>query len=150
MRDTMPPLPEGIFRNEMKKFYDRIKNNPKFSEREYNAKWIIRKLCTAYDLPECDVHIYDEEYIKVSKLFGILSETHMAEYDSETHEIRIWNKDRDTHQDLNPDNFFESIVHEFVHHFDLYYFGTLKHDKSFYNRMHYLMHTIKNGNTKNN
>jgi hypothetical protein len=41
------------------------------------------------------------------------------------------------------EEFFESLIHEFIHHYDWHIFGTQKHDKSFESRLAHLKSMIR-------
>lgn len=136
-------IPELIDKEGFAKFYDRLAKTKDISEREYNGKWIIRKLCTVYDLPSCKLHIFNEVYITRKTLFGLIKREHLAEYDTKTSEISIWTIDSLTRQIIVPEEFFESLIHEFMHHYDWHKLGTLKHDKSFESRLAHLKSMIR-------
>ena len=114
-------------------FSNLMKASDSATDRQRKAQTLINYLCDKYGIERANVVIYDKPQNTFAqgrgKVFG--------DYTPNYKRIRIWNLTAKTHKVVAIKTFADTLIHEFIHHYDYKYLkmGDSIHTKGFYMRI---------------
>lgn len=101
------------------------------SERKKAAEKVLKYLCEKYKLPMVQLYVLDEPQrkLKNGKILG--------DYSPSYKRIRIYNLTASLHKVVSIKTFYDTLLHEFMHHYDIEALNLDKtlHTSGFYQRI---------------
>lgn len=105
-------------------------------QREFYADAIINELCENFRLPPCEIYINNRNQWSSRKNGRLRSKT-LGYY--RQGKITIFNKTAVREKIVTPKTFFNTLLHEFMHHYDLHKLKIQSlHTAGFYTRINSL------------
>ena len=120
-----------------KEFNILINSTDDNKERQINAQVLLDYLCEKFDIPDVRITITDRKQpCRKNKSGHIRSKLYGLYYFGSCH-IYIYNKTAIREKVLSINVLTDTILHEFMHHYDVYYLGikTTPHSEGFFSRI---------------
>lgn len=105
--------------------------------RQRKGQELLDYLCETFDIPKVTFMVVDEPQRHTLNKQGRLQRKVLGLYYYNSRRIKIWNKTAMQKKIVSIRVFSETVLHEFIHHYDVCYLGlrTSYHTEGFYNRL---------------
>ena len=115
-------------------------------ERQKNAQILCDYLCRKFKMPQCSVVVTERTQPHSTNMRGSLRSKTLGNYRPLGAIITIFNKTAVKRQTVSIKTFFDTLLHEFCHHYDYQYlkFGDSLHTAGFYKRISDLKNKLTN------
>ena len=120
-----------------------IKSGDSAKDRQIAAQGLINYLCDKFKIKRVPVYVKDwSQPHRLNESGNIRSKT-FGRYWGST-KIEIWNKTAIRNQTISINVFADTLIHEFIHHYDTYVLGIDSiHSTGFYKRISDLLNKLK-------
>lgn len=121
-----------------------LKASENAAERKRLAQRLLNYLCDKYHISRVNLQLLDTPQRTFAQGRGKV----MGDYTHAYRRIRIWNKTAKTHKVVSIKGFADTLLHEFIHHYDYEYLkmGDSLHTKGFYMRISDLKNKLSTSN----
>ena len=106
-------------------------------DRQKKAQVLIDYLCGKFNMPKSNVNVLEKNQKHTLTTRGTLKSVTFGDYNTMSKEIRVWNLTAAKGQTVSINQFLNTLLHEFVHHYDMTYlkYRQSPHTSGFYKRL---------------